>query len=45
MELLIVAGLLLMGAWWFYKAGKREGSQKGYRAGRNRRPRHRRRRG
>ena len=39
MEFLIIAGVAVAIACWFYKVGKREGSQRGFRAGRRRRGR------
>ena len=36
MQSLVVLALLCVTVWWFYKAGKRTGSRKGYHAGRSR---------
>ena len=37
MEIVIVTGIAVAIAWWLYKAGKREGSRKGFHAGVRRR--------
>ena len=37
MELLVLAGFVLAITYWIYKAGKREGSRKGFNAGMRRR--------
>jgi hypothetical protein len=36
MDSLVVLALLGVAVWWFYKAGKRIGSRKGYHIGRSR---------
>jgi len=47
MEILAILVAIAFGGWWLYKSGKREGSRKGFGAGRarTRRQRHRRRQG
>ncbi len=48
MENLVILAVIAFGGWWLYKFGKRDGSKKGFHAGRartrTRRHRHRRRR-
>lgn len=46
MDNLVILAAIAFGGWWLYKFGKRDGSQKGFHAGRvrTRTRRHRRRR-